>query len=172
MQSLGNHELTSRRSCGRARPWVQHIHFFSRPSTRLGRVVPQAAASNNGPSPSDTSPAARRDYSVSLFDALKFNGPAPELINGRLAMLGLLAGGWREAHGAGTLAQQAALLPPGEWLLLGVWVWASLVPVLKGAKMEAFGWFTPRAEITNGRAAMVGFAVLLWLEDKAGVPFF
>jgi hypothetical protein len=27
-----------------------------------------------------------------LQDAMKFNGPAPELINGRLAMVGLLAG--------------------------------------------------------------------------------
>jgi hypothetical protein len=34
------------------------------------------------------------------------------------------------------------------------------------------GFFTPRAEITNGRAAMLGFAVLAALEYKAGVPFF
>jgi hypothetical protein len=34
------------------------------------------------------------------------------------------------------------------------------------------GFFTPRAEITNGRAAMLGFAVLVALEYKAGVPFF
>jgi hypothetical protein len=34
------------------------------------------------------------------------------------------------------------------------------------------GPFTPRAEVTNGRAAMLGFAVLLALEAKAGVPFF
>ncbi|KAG2435618.1 hypothetical protein HXX76_006821 [Chlamydomonas incerta] len=104
---------------------------------------------------------------------MKFNGPAPELINGRLAMIGLVAGAWEEANGAGqTLAQQAAALPLAELLLLGVWVYASLVPILKGAKMEAFGMFTPRAEITNGRAAMLAMAVLLLLEDKAGVPFF
>jgi hypothetical protein len=34
------------------------------------------------------------------------------------------------------------------------------------------GIFTPQAEITNGRAAMLGFAVLAALEYKAGVPFF
>ncbi len=34
------------------------------------------------------------------------------------------------------------------------------------------GIFTPRAEITNGRAAMLGFGILLLLEHKAGVPFF
>ncbi len=72
-------------------------------------------------------------------DALKFNGPAPELINGRLAMLGILCGGWQEAHTGLTLAQQAADLPLSELLLLAGWVYASLVPILKGAKMEAFG---------------------------------
>lgn len=34
------------------------------------------------------------------------------------------------------------------------------------------GIFTPQAEILNGRAAMLGFAVLAALEYKAGVPFF
>jgi hypothetical protein len=36
----------------------------------------------------------------------------------------------------------------------------------------ATGIFTPQAEILNGRAAMLGFAILLALEYKAGVPFF
>lgn len=74
-------------------------------------------------------------------DALKFNGPAPELINGRLAMMGILMGGWQEAHTGLTLAQQAAELPLSELLLLAGWVYASLVPILKGAKMEAFGGY-------------------------------
>lgn len=34
------------------------------------------------------------------------------------------------------------------------------------------GIFTPQAEILNGRAAMLGFGILLALEYKAGVPFF
>ncbi|PNW72174.1 hypothetical protein CHLRE_16g679250v5 [Chlamydomonas reinhardtii] len=141
---------------------------------QLRAVAVQAGSSPNGTgaSPPAAVPAVK-DYRVSLFDAMKFNGPAPELINGRLAMLGLVAGAWEEAHGAGqTFAQQAAQLPLAELLLLGVWVYASLVPILKGAKMEAFGMFTPRAEITNGRAAMLALGVLLLLEDKAGVPFF
>ncbi|GLI68005.1 hypothetical protein VaNZ11_012327 [Volvox africanus] len=140
---------------------------------QLNRLVPRASSTTNGTTPTTPSTSTRRDYSVSLFDALKFNGPAPELINGRLAMVGLIAGAWEEAHSGLTLAQQAEQLPLSELLLLALWVYASLVPILKGAKMEAFvGWFTPRAEITNGRAAMLGIAVLLLLEDKAGVPFF
>lgn len=46
---------------------------------------------------------------------------------------------------------------------------------LKGARAAGCrlaGIFTPRAEVTNGRAAMLGFAILLALEYKAGVPFF
>lgn len=42
----------------------------------------------------------------------------------------------------------------------------------RGAKSEAFGIFSPRAEITNGRAACLGFLSLLILENKAHVPFF
>lgn len=34
------------------------------------------------------------------------------------------------------------------------------------------GIFTPRAEITNARAAMLGFAALLFLENTSNVPFF
>ena len=34
------------------------------------------------------------------------------------------------------------------------------------------GWFTPTAELTNGRAAMLAFGILLFLEDKSGVPLF
>ena len=34
------------------------------------------------------------------------------------------------------------------------------------------GPFSPRAETTNGRAAMLGFGVLLLLEANSQVPFF
>ncbi|KAG2501603.1 hypothetical protein HYH03_000108 [Edaphochlamys debaryana] len=77
-----------------------------------------------------------------------------------------------EASSSSTFAQQAAALPLAELLGLGLLVYASLVPIMKGAKMEAFGMFTPRAEITNGRAAMLALAVLLALEDRVHVPFF
>jgi hypothetical protein len=50
---------------------------------------------------------------------------------------------------------------------------ASLVPMRVGAIAEAVGPFTPAAERVNGRAAMLGWAALLWVEAHAGgVPFF
>jgi hypothetical protein len=169
-------------------------------------------------------------------DALKFNGPAPEIINGRLAMVGilLLAGGEAETgRTALDLLQHAA---PLQYAGAALWVYASMVPILKGARHEAFGgcpcegtpagrwartagvrgralglprmlmagacshrrrqrrgWrmlpasrvltplpppapatgmFTPQAEFTNGRAAMLAWGIVLLLEHKAGVPFF
>lgn len=37
---------------------------------------------------------------------------------------------------------------------------------------SAPGWFTPQAEVTNARAAMLGIAVVAVLEWNAGVCFF
>eukprot|EP00879_Flechtneria_rotunda_P026764 GHRR01028588.1.p2 GENE.GHRR01028588.1~~GHRR01028588.1.p2 ORF type:complete len:153 (+),score=54.81 GHRR01028588.1:789-1247(+) len=105
-------------------------------------------------------------------DVMKFNGPGPELINGRLAMLGILAAARNETQTGFTVVQQVQHASVLDVAVLLVTVYASLVPLLKGARHEAFGIFSPRAEITNGRAAMLGFAVLLALEYKAGVPFF
>lgn len=44
--------------------------------------------------------------------------------------------------------------------------------LLLAAMGNAVGIFTPRAELTNGRAAMLGFAILVALEYNTGVPFF
>ena len=43
---------------------------------------------------------------------------------------------------------------------------------LTAHSFRAPGWFTPVAEITNGRAAMLAFGVLLFLEYKSRVPLF
>lgn len=110
--------------------------------------------------------------SISLFDAFKFNGPAPELIQGRLAMVGFLLGAHKETQTGLTFLQQATQLRIPQILGLLLIVVASLQPITKAAKSEPFGIFTPRAEITNGRAAMLGFAAVMALEWNAGVCFF
>ncbi len=45
---------------------------------------------------------------------------------------------------------------------------ATLIPLMSSTKREAFGPFTPSAEMQNGRAAMLGFAALLVTEAVRG----
>lgn len=105
-------------------------------------------------------------------EVMKFNGSAPETINGRLAMIAVLLAASQEATQSDTVLQQLTHAPWWQYALFILFIYASLVPMLKGAKHEAFGIFSPRAEIANGRAAMLGFAILMLLEFKSGVPFF
>ncbi|KAK9815345.1 hypothetical protein WJX72_002100 [[Myrmecia] bisecta] len=144
------------------------------PATPLGSTLPPASAT------APVIPAATPvvavpvvpNYRVSLWDAMKFHGPAPETVNSRLAMLGFLIGAMTEARTGQTLLQQASTLTVPAVVLLVLTIYASMVPILKGAKSEPFGPFSPRAELVNGRAAMLGIAALLYLEAKTGVPFF
>lgn len=98
---------------------------------------------------------------------MAFSGPAPELINSRLAMLAFVAAlGAELATGESVFQQlkdQPVLVVAGAVLF----AWASLVPILLGRAGDyekGVGPFTRAAEITNGRAAMIGFAALLIIE--------
>ena len=87
-------------------------------------------------------------------------------------MLAMLEVAAREARTGETALQQ---LQHPNWLFAGFAVaiiYASLVPFMKGAIDEDFWVFSVRAEKANGRAAMLGCAVLLALEWASGVPFF
>lgn len=84
---------------------------------------------------------------------MKFNGPAPELINGRLAMIGILAVANNEIQTEQTVLQQALTASPWVYILLLVWVYASMVPLLKGARHEAFGRFLPQFFLCHRHSA-------------------
>jgi hypothetical protein len=58
---------------------------------------------------------------------------------GRLAMLAMVVVPRQEIDSGATLVQQAAAAPAWVYALLLLWVYASLVPMLKGARHEAFG---------------------------------
>lgn len=75
----------------------------------------------------------------SCSEVLRFNGPGPELINGRLAMLAFLAVPKHEIESGATVLQQAVSSPLWVYAVLLLWVYASMVPLLKGARHEAFG---------------------------------
>jgi len=129
--------------------------------------TPAPAAMPPTPTPIPT-PAA-----PSIGEAMAFSGSAPEIINGRLAMLGFVAALGAEFASQQTIAQQVSEGPKalifGTFLLFTI---ASLVPILKGTKKEALGPFTPAAEMLNGRAAMLGIAFLLLSEASQNAPFF
>lgn len=88
-------------------------------------------------------------------DALKFNGPAPEVINSRLAMMGLIAVAIRESETGLTAMQQLTSPEVGMPLLAVLFVYASLVPILAGAKMEPFG--ERELHLSSGVDAFVSF---------------
>jgi Chlorophyll A-B binding protein len=83
-------------------------------------------------------PCPHLDCNVSTTEVMRFNA-APELVNGRLAMVGMLVAARNEVLTGQTVMQQFASAPLLSYLAFGVLVYASLVPMLKGARHEAFG---------------------------------
>ncbi len=107
-----------------------------------------------------------------MQNALKFNGPAPEKINGRLAMMALAVVCRTEVLTGVAVLDQAQSPSWGVAAAMVLIVYASMVPIRAGAIDEPFGVFTPAAERVNGRLAMLAFAALVALEWYTGVPFF
>ena len=118
-----------------------------------------------------------------FFGVMGFGGPAPEGINGRAAMLGVLAAIGGELTTGKTVVGQ--LLAGGAAPMGAIFVavaLASFAPMVTGSsaaaafnkekEAKALGPFTAQAEMLNGRAAMMGFAALLALEATSGMPFF
>jgi hypothetical protein len=102
---------------------------------------------------------------ISLADAMAFSGPAPELINSRLAMLGFVAALGSELASDESVLTQWASEPTLISLTFALIAAASFPPLLAGRTNEKLGPFTPEAEKLNGRAAMIGFAALLVIES-------
>ena len=114
-------------------------------------------------------PAAK---AMSIGDLMAFSGPAPELVNGRLAMLAVVAAIGAELSTGESVLRQFADAPTAIILTFITFTVASLVPLLSSTKREAFAFFTPEAEMVNGRAAMLGVAALLVIEGVHGSALF
>ncbi|KAJ1287972.1 hypothetical protein BS78_02G052000 [Paspalum vaginatum] len=110
-----------------------------------------------------------------LWDALAFSGPAPERINGRLAMVGFVSALAVEAARGDGLLSQAGNGSGLAWFAYTAVVLsaASLVPLLQGETAEArsAGLMTADAELWNGRLAMLGLVALAVTEYLTGAPF-
>ncbi|KAM3411423.1 hypothetical protein ACQJBY_003212 [Aegilops geniculata] len=139
-----------------------------------------STSSSTGTSPTPTPiPAAPKPMTKkanpSVWDALAFSGPAPERINGRLAMVGFVAALSVEAARGGGLLDQAGSGAGLGWFLVtaGVFSVASLVPLLQGQSVESksSGVWSADAELWNGRFAMLGLVALAATEFITGTPF-
>eukprot|EP00955_Chlamydomonas_euryale_P055089 356031-Chlamydomonas_euryale.AAC.8 len=117
----------------------------------------------------DAARRQRANESSDFMDVMAFSGIGPELINGRLAMLGFVAAIGAELATGTPVVQQYAQAP---YLIAATFVTiigASLIPLLLGNKNRvSVGPWTPTAEVWNGRTAMVGFAALLITEAYFG----
>ncbi|KAL9410680.1 hypothetical protein AB3S75_044455 [Citrus x aurantiifolia] len=116
-------------------------------------------------------PPKKPRMSTGFSDVFAFSGPAPERINGRLAMIGFVAAlGVELSKGQDVFAQ---LSDGGVAWFLGTSVLltvASLVPLFKGVSVESKsdGFMTSDAELWNGRFAMLGLVALAFTEFVKG----
>ncbi|CAI8586379.1 unnamed protein product [Vicia faba] len=124
------------------------------------------------PTPS-SQPAYTRPpkMSTKFSDLMAFSGPAPERINGRLAMIGFVAAlGVEIAKGQGLFEQISGGGVPwflGTSVLLSL---ASLIPFFQGVSVESKSKsiMSSDAELWNGRIAMLGLVALAFTEFIKG----
>ncbi|PSC70712.1 Carotene biosynthesis-related CBR [Micractinium conductrix] len=135
--------------------------------------VVESAPEASAPTTAPFKPAPALVPTINFGDIMGFSGAAPELINGRLAMLGFTAAlGAELASGRDVFQQLSGGMPILVIWAAMIFTGASLTPILKNAKRESFLFFTPEREMFNGRAAMIGFAALLIVEAVKGSALF
>ncbi|GAB4843320.1 Early light-induced protein 1, chloroplastic [Ancistrocladus abbreviatus] len=123
------------------------------------------------PTPMPTPSPKPKVNSTSFGDVFAFSGPAPERINGRLAMIGFVAAMAVEVSKGSDVFTQIS--DGGIQWFLGTSVLlsvASLIPLFKGvsAESKSNGLMTSDAELWNGRFAMLGLVALALTEYVKG----
>ena len=103
---------------------------------------------------------------------MRFSGPAPEVINGRLAMLGFDLAVLVELLTGDTIFQQVyneiTILVT---VTLTVFT-ASMVPLYRGVRVSPDSFLNFKNELLNGRVAMMGLFVMMIIEAITGSAIF
>ncbi|MFX6533332.1 chlorophyll a-b binding domain-containing protein [Acinetobacter baumannii] len=152
-------------------PLKRNSVFRVRSMSKEGQKEPLASEGTSAVPPPMPTPPRKPKVSTNFTDVLAFSGPAPERINGRLAMIGFVAAlGAELASGQDLIAQvQNGGIPwfLGTSVLFSL---ASLVPLFKGVTVESKseGVMTSDAELWNGRFAMLGLVALAFTEFVKG----
>ncbi|XP_047068884.1 high molecular mass early light-inducible protein HV58, chloroplastic-like [Lolium rigidum] len=145
------------------------------PSKETASASTSSPTPISSPTPTRTPAAPKPKANPSVWDALAFSGPAPERINGRLAMVGFVAALSVEAARGGGLLDQAGSGAGLGWFLTTAALFsvASMVPLLQGQTVESksSGIWSADAELWNGRFAMLGLVALAATEFITGTPF-
>ncbi|XP_052620440.1 early light-induced protein 1, chloroplastic-like [Lactuca sativa] len=123
------------------------------------------------PNMTSTPPPPAPKVSSKFSEVLAFSGPAPERINGRLAMIGFVSAMAVEVSSGQDVFAQIG--NGGVAVFVGtsmVLTLASLVPLFKGVSVQSksSGLMTSDAELWNGRVAMLGLVALAFTEYVKG----
>uniref|UniRef100_A0ACD5UZ80 Uncharacterized protein n=1 Tax=Avena sativa TaxID=4498 RepID=A0ACD5UZ80_AVESA len=151
------------------------VRAQSEPEMELTKETSSPSTSSPIPISTPAAPKPKAKANPSVWDALAFSGPAPERINGRLAMVGFVAALSVEAARGGGLLDQAGSGAGLGWFLTTAAMFsvASMVPLLQGQTVDSksSGIWSADAELWNGRFAMLGLVALAATEFITGAPF-